>query len=462
MTLAALSTVLLLVWMCPAVGQFVGSVSLRPFVAGLIPVIGPRGAVGGVSIDAQGVVTRSNVEVLGELRETRRRALNASDTQLHAASPLRKISLRCLQAEIEQRWRKELPVTEDLQNLAGLTRVQFVFLYPEQGDIVLAGPAEGWKVDEQGNLVGLKTGQPIMQLDDLVVALRTAKAAAMPDGITCSIDPSQEGVARLQRLLTGRSVQISETNISRMEQLLGPQQITVTGVPPGSHFARVLVAADFMMKRLGMNFEAAPVEGLPSYMHMLEESSATAPRAAIPRFWMAASYEPLLRDAEGLAWRLQGPGVKTLADDGPMTSSAAKNLNGRQRGKSLAEKWADSMTAKYEPLSTALPIFAELRNCMDLAVISALLVKENLPGKSRCDLSLLLDEKRVQVAEYEVPKTVDSRASLVKKGRQWIVGVSGGVEIDSWSILDRVEVDSNLANARMQSTPETIDRWWWD
>jgi hypothetical protein len=197
-------------------------------------------------------------------------------------------------------------------------------------------------------------------------------------------------------------------------------------------------------------------------MHMLEESSATAPRAAIPRFWMAASYEPLLRDAEGLAWKLQGPGVKTLADDDPMTSSAAKNLNGRHRGKSLAEKWADSMTAKYDPLSNALPVFAELRNCMDLAVISALLVKEDLPGKSRCDLSLLLDEKRVQVAEYEVPKTVVSQASLVKKGQQWIVGVSGGVEIDSWSILDRVEVDSKLDNVRMQSAPETIDRWWWD
>jgi hypothetical protein len=301
-----------------------------------------------------------------------------------------------------------------------------------------------------------------MQLDDLVVALRTARAAAMPDGITCSIDPSQEGVARLQRMLTGRGVQISETTISHMEQLLGPQQITLTGVPPGSHFARVLVAADFMMKRLGMNFEAAPIEGLPSYMQMLEESSAAAPRAAIPRFWMAASYEPLLRDAEGLAWQLKGPGVKTLADDGPMTSSTGSNFNGRQKGRSLAEKWADTMTAKYEPLSNALPVFAELRNCMDLAVISALLVKEDLPGKSRCDLSLLLDEKRVQVADYDVPKTVDSQASLVKKGRQWIVGVSGGVEIDSWSILDRVEVDSNLANARIQSAPEPIDRWWWD
>ena len=43
---------------------------------------------------------------------------------------------------------------------------------------MLAGPAEGWQIDDQGHVVGSKSGQPVLQLDDLIVALRTAKAAA--------------------------------------------------------------------------------------------------------------------------------------------------------------------------------------------------------------------------------------------------------------------------------------------
>jgi hypothetical protein len=41
-----------------------------------------------------------------------------------------------------------------------------------------------------------------------------------------------------------------------------------TGVPTDSRFAQVLVAADYRMKRIGMNFEKAPVRGLPSYLEM--------------------------------------------------------------------------------------------------------------------------------------------------------------------------------------------------
>ena len=43
---------------------------------------------------------------------------------------------------------------------------------------MLVGPGEGWKVDGTGNVVGVTTGLPVMLLDDLLVALRSAKAAA--------------------------------------------------------------------------------------------------------------------------------------------------------------------------------------------------------------------------------------------------------------------------------------------
>ena len=127
----------------------------------------------------------------------------------------------------------------------------------------------------------------------------------------------------------------------------------------------------------------------------------------MPRWWMAASYEPLLKDEAGLAWQLRGPGVQTLSEEGFLGRGGkivARNASspsppvgegpGVRGRESLAKKWADAMTARYDALADKLPVFAELRNCMDLAVVGALFVKEDLPGRAGCDLSLLLEDKR--------------------------------------------------------------------
>ena len=173
--------------------------------------------------------------------------------------------------------------------------------------------------------------------------------------------------------------------VARLEEAVGPQQVTLTGVPAGTHFAHVLVAADFLMKRLAMNFEPAPIDGPAELLELLQDESAPLPKNAMPRWWMAPHYEPLLKDEEGLAWQLRGPGVQTLTEDG-FLGRGGTVVARPAKEHSLAKKWADAMTAKYDALAAKLPVFAELRNCMDLAVVAALLVKEDLPGRAGCDL----------------------------------------------------------------------------
>jgi hypothetical protein len=447
----------------------------RPFVIGFIPVVGARGAVGGVSIDAQGVVARSDVDQTRKLRDARLKALQEASTELQAASRMRKVSLRGLASAIEQRVRGGLPATSELQNLAGLTQIEFVFVFPERGDIVLAGPAEGWQVDDQGHVVGIKSGQPVLQLDDLIVALRAAREQPTTgELITCSIDPAPEGLTRFTRMLKSRDLALNDATIARLEQAVGPQQVTLTGVPPSSHFAQVLLAADFLMKRLAMNFEPAPIDGLPSYMEMLQDESAPMPKNAMPRWWLAPRYEPLLKDESGLAWQLRGERVQTLSEEA-FLGRGGKVVTGRKspsplagegkgvRGSgSLAKDWADAMTAKYDALAAELPVFAELRNCMDLAVVAALLVKEDLPGRAGCDLSVLVEDKRVAVAEYPIPRTIDSRASLIRKEGRTVISVSGGVELDSWSVLERPQTSGELADVRKSAAGMKSDLWWWD
>src|SRR5436305_114744 len=116
--LAALFTLAALI--APAGAQSVALSEIRPFVVGIVPVVGP-GGVGGVAIDAAGVVSKSEAGALDKLREARAGALRRVDSKLEAASPLRKISLRGLQAAIEECRRNGLPLADELQNLAGLT-----------------------------------------------------------------------------------------------------------------------------------------------------------------------------------------------------------------------------------------------------------------------------------------------------------------------------------------------------
>jgi type II secretory pathway component PulJ len=86
--------------------------------------------------------------------------------------------------------------------MAGLTRLQYVFFYPESGDIVLAGPAEGFGSDSVGRIMGVETRQPCLQLDDVIVALRTFGPGRQKSGaISVSIDPTEEGLARMQQTL---------------------------------------------------------------------------------------------------------------------------------------------------------------------------------------------------------------------------------------------------------------------
>ena len=90
------------------------------------------------------------------------------------------------------------------------------------------------------------------------------------------------------------------------------------------------------------------------------------------------------------------------------------------------------------------------------------MIHHDLPGRAGCDLGLLLDDKRLAVAEYHVPKTLASRASLLKKEREWIISVSGGVEIDSWSVLKHDEVQPELSDVRTTAAAAKPERWWWD
>ncbi len=133
--------------------------------------------MGGIAIDAGGMLDNADVDATGQLRDIRSKMLSQVPTDMEQPSEERRGSLRKLEAAIDEHLKAGTQLPEEILLLGGLQRLKYVLVYPDQQDIVLVGFAEGWRIDEQGEIVGKTTGRPVMQLDDLLVALRSAIAA---------------------------------------------------------------------------------------------------------------------------------------------------------------------------------------------------------------------------------------------------------------------------------------------
>ena len=211
--------------------------------------------VGGVKIDANGVIDVAPVEMRQDLSRLLKKNMKPAANELQKNTEMRMISLKSLDRAIGEAIKNnngQLP--DEIKYLAGIQRVEYVFLYPEENDIVLAGPGEGWIVDALGNVVGETTGQPVVQLQDLLIAMRTVNKAREGYGISCSIDATEEGRVKFHAYMNKQS-RFTPDIIRTAEEALGMQRITATGVPENSHFAAVLVAADYKMKRIAMHLE---------------------------------------------------------------------------------------------------------------------------------------------------------------------------------------------------------------
>lgn len=412
-------------------------------------------AVGGVLIDPSGLVQSASPDVLREARKIWEEQLAQPPQALAQAAARRSISLRKLDAELSACLQAGRPIPDEIALLGGLTRIEYVLVYPDRNDIVLVGPAEGWKYNERGAVVGSESGRPILLLDDLVTVLR-AVFAPQPSVISCSIDPTPEGVRAVNAVTQGLRGPVNPSAVAKMSaRAAGPQRVTLSGIPADSHFARVLVAADYRMKRISMGVDPSPVSGLTSFVSLVQGASR-APGGPMPRWWLAPDYEPLLKDEAGLAWKLQKAAVKTMVEADIYSAEGTREKT--VEAAPVHRRWAEMMTAHYEKLAVAEPVFGQVRNCMDLAVTAALIRNENLLGKAGLQLPGLIGQE-VPTAQLPAPKAVPAEAVFARVGRSWMF-VTGGVMINPWEIAGRSQTDGSLANARSEIAYPDGDAWW--
>jgi hypothetical protein len=420
-------------------------------------------------VDADGVLQRSEVaDPTGRLLERRLAEAEATlDPNVAESSKLRKVSLTRLLKQIDKQVASGGEPDDTMLNLAGLTRIQYVFYYPETKDIVLAGPAEGWVEMPGGRVVGWNTGRPIMQLQDLAVALRAfAPGAQRNPFVYCSIDPTPEGLARMQQFLSeiGRTIVPGDEQfiVEGLRENLGLQVITVGGVSPKTHFAQVLVEADYRMKLIGIGLEEPPVD-IRSYVSMANPASVA--RNALQRWFFVPDYQRIKVAEDGNAAEFVGLGVKLVGENEVVSEHGGRAGTGGQDRAS--QQFTRSFTENFADLAEVAPVYGQLRNCIDMLVASAFIARHDLYQKAGVELGAVGDESQYSVETYNAPRQVATAVNSMWKGRRLMTPVGGGVEIRAGMALEPTNLikdDGEVAAARdeinINSLPAT--QWWWD
>ena len=422
------------------------------------------GNYAGVVIDANGVLhKRVFSDVGGQLQRERVASARATlSPDLCAYSKLRKISLNRLEKVIQSR---RGILNDEMRYLAGLLRVRYVFFYPDSNDIVIAGPAEGWVPDPAGRVVGITSGRPVVQLQDLAVALRMFPPNGRPTQlIGCSIDPTQEGLAAMQHFLRTTQPDFNNPRVfaEELRNSLGLQVVTINGVPPRTHFAQVLVEADYRMKLIGIGLERPPVK-MVSYVGRARLNDVA--RNAMQRWYFVPDYQCIRESEDGLAMELVGDGVKLIGEDEMVTSSGERRRAGR--GNRASQAFVLGFTKKYTELAERSPVYAELRNLIDLSVAAAYMQRQDLYARANWDMPFLGSEEAYPIECYDIPKTVETAINIIGRGNMLGFPVGGGVEIRAAEALETdnllTDKKGKVAKLHQELKPDLAeDQWWWD
>jgi len=429
---------------------------------------------GGILVDADGVLrTQMNPDVNGHLTRQRMAAARAAlDPKLVQKSPLRKVSLNRLEAAVKSRGDMGMKPTEDMQFLAGMTRITHVFFYPETNDIVIAGPAEGYVTDMLGRTRGIETGSATLMLDDMVVALR---AFFKPEDnknnvplISVSIDPTKEGLASMQQFLNQVGSRATPNNTEfitkGLKESLGLQSVRLTGVPGKSHFAQVLVEADYRMKLIGIGLEPTPIKGMQSYA--ARANPAAIARNALARWYFVPNYQCVRVAEDDLAMEMVGDGVKLLGADEMVKGDGSRS---KTTSIDLASKgFTTDFTKNYAQIAASSPVFAQLRNVIDMAVVAAFIKDKDYAETAGWKMNTFLKEEEYAVETLNVPKQVETAVAAFWKGNRLVTPIGGGIRIEPTEALQTANVladkDGKVAKQREAIDLKNLapNQWWWD
>jgi len=376
----------------------------------------------------------------------------------------RAISLKVLQQKLKALHGTNSRPT-NLYYLCGINRILGYVVDEANQDIILIG-----KVDKK---------LPRLYLDDFVVALRNAwhKYTELKGNTRyysnpgCSIDPDPKVYQKLHQVW--KQTKDTDEAVKQWERTChSPQAVRVFGIPFNTRFARVMVKADYDMKRLVDGSDELSIFAFNSLMGMEFErekvrlrkgESRSAPVNNLNRFWFSPGEYRFLED-DGTVF-IERCTVKLLTEEERVNEEG--KIVGAGRANPTAKQFAGDFTAFYDEIATERPIFRELENMFRFVALAKALKLKSPHLRIGLNLDYLLEQYQVSkekvkrhlpglhhVRKYEGRTRYDGGKQTFKL---WVPSC-GGVSIDIEPKSQNFEKDktNTIKNLKKNAVKEKL------
>ncbi len=164
--------------------------------------------------------------------------------------------------------------------------------------------------------------------------------------------------------------------------------------------------------------------------------------------------------------QMVGDGVKLVGENEVVGSDGGRRRTGREgRASRLFVK---SFTEKYPQIAQRSPVYAQLRNCIDLAVAAAFMQKHDFYGRTGWELGVFGNEDAYPVRTVNAPKRVASAINAMWKGNRLMTPIGGGVTmhpavaIQSDNLLEDTDGKVQASRHEVDLSKLAEGQWWWD
>lgn len=319
--------------------------------------------------------------------------------------------------------------SKEVSNLAGITIVQGYIVDEANHDLILFGE--------------INHKLPPLHLDDLVVALRNAwlNYATLKDNTYyysdpgCSIDPSSQVIEKLQSIGNQINQKTSSQGVNQGIQnwhriCRSPQQVRVLGIPFDTHFAWLMVKADYDMKQLVDGSDIVEVPGFDSLTGMTMDlarndieagRTISIPLSSMNRFWFHPGKNHYEEDS-GVVVIKQCP-VILLTEEEHLGEKG--QIIGKGAPDPLAHEFCQKFSTKYAQVAQKRPIYIELENLFRFVALAKIMKFKSAHTEAGLDLGYLLD--RYQVQPVTVNRQLPGRSHVEKFQLQR--NIEGGYQI---------------------------------
>ena len=425
----------------------------------------------GVYVDSNGTVRECEAFASGDAVADLKSLLRSSSAPLETDQPLawrqpsamRCVSLRRLMDAKTALQMSGLPVPESMSHLAGLSRVQYLFI--EDNDIVLAGPVggidtfQGWHRDRA-------SGRSTFRLDYFLTCLESA-LSGRPFG--CTIDPTPQGLQ--QAAAVAAAVQSDQIPIGKaaeeMVTALGMQRVEVFGTAGDTPVGYLMVEADRHMKQLALGFHPLP-RGAVNYLDVIDATiDKGPPNQLLLRLWFTSVPRSVRADTDRRVFEIAGTPIR-------LSGQNERALASGQRGLITKDFRTDAFVADFNDhwneIRSQYPIYASLESVYRAASIAELLRRFANTPQQQALVGALVAGAGTSDYLLATPRQVESIAKLhsVRKGRKMhrVLLASGGVSVDARQTVAASKIADYPSLASLgrpsKSQPRVIQRWWWD